>query len=70
MGREETCMVSIDAKGWATIQNAPPNLSDGDYELTVPNDCMLFGRLRGRWSQKFLPDSIERRLSVAKHIDN
>ena len=49
MGREITCMVSINAFGELTIQNAPPDLSDGEYVLTFSDRSMLFRRFRGGW---------------------
>ena len=54
MGREVTCIVGVTFGNYvhssrSTIQNAPPDLPDGQYLFTFRNGSIPFRKIRGLW---------------------
>lgn len=55
MGREVTCMVGMIVGNYShspSIQNAPPDLPEGEYVFTFRNGSIHFMKNRGMWLQE------------------
>jgi hypothetical protein len=54
MGREVTCIVGIIVGNYShnsrpTVQNAPPDLPEGDYVFNFKNGSIAFRKNQGMW---------------------